>query len=606
MARAATEFYITQAAWTRGITGDIASARGDTDILAKAANDIENMTILQQGGLSKRPCAALLKNFAADSIRYCAAFTLTSGVSGILVQENKQLIFIYPDVNVIIYSVFVEELITSHVQEGDVFLAAPMWQEIIINPVNYTVTLQNYRIKTYPLISYQNTVINSTVYVIKQYSANGAQGDYFHVGETVDLGYDGNNGIEPGLPDTPVGAVIFINGLFIEVSASTGNVLYGSSVDVTADLAVTYQGHNRFASSAPYNLVGFLKNAWVFNDLPKYIVRFQNRLWAANTDDNNRTIWASAIGDEHDFRQLSSEDSDPFNIVLAGDVPPIINGLYGGMTISAFSDQGVFSFINQTNTAITPTNFFIQKQNNHRSQSIKPAEYDRQLFYIQANNNNVRALQYEANGMTTDVNAAILIPGLVVNPLQIAVTNSLDGDDNGYLFVLNGNNSILCYQSVQNQEIAGWTRWTFDFNLVGLAATVTNRLFGIVKVKDYSYDMVEFKYNIFKDYNNTIPRCKVVSNPFSMRDPSIGDLIFKESKVGEINVYYYQTDSVIINGCYYDLKEFDRDNEIGVLRQSGILKLLPALSPQKLNNIRIEHQADNEFTLLATSVKIIV
>lgn len=623
-----TSINIVQSVWSRGITDQIMQGRSDTDILGKGAQVLENVVMMEQGGLKKRPCLQYrMTTVTVTNITYSAAFTLPWGREVILINADNNVYIYYPD-DAVGVTVAVNGVIYSHVQDQNIILISIQngnssdWYNLpFIEGTNLPIP-ELYVIASFPYKVIKDVPNNKTVAVLKNFSPGG-QNDYFYTNEYVQLII---------FNQSPVFNLTFayVSGLNLKVTAvqqigadllCTAIVLPSSSINVKAAESIVFDTISWWGVKTTRENCIFGNNAWnttsVFDDgsMPRYITQFQNRLWAAYTigrttivDDvipaNYNTIWASSISDKHEFLIAGTDADDPIAIVLAGDVAPQISGLFAGITINALTETGIYSFLNTTNSSITPTNFFIQKQNNHSSLAIRPTEYDQQLFYIQKNGKNVRSLKYTNESLQLDANATIFTPSITNNPINMVTINSLDGDDNSYLFVLNrdtgGHGYIACHQSVQSQEIYGWTKWTFD-NAINIKYLVTtnNRFFAITNT-----NIFEFKYDIYKDYNALYEvKVNIQTNPYSLRDISIGDLLYKRKKIGEINAFVYNTDSVIINGIRYDVNQFDVTY---LATKTAIITLFPQINWAKFDYVTIEHNSNNPFALLSLGVKLVL
>lgn len=613
-----TSINIVQSVWSRGITDQVMQGRSDTDILSKGSQILENVVMMEQGGLKKRPALQFkMASIASADITYSVAYSLPWGRSIILVNADNNVYLYYPDDNVAITIAGINGRIYSSVQDQNVVLISiqngtvSKWYDIIFTEGNNTPTVNEY-VASAPYLVKTGLTPGLTVAVTKNAIGTG-QNEYFYVGETVFVDVFGSPAF--------VCNFVYIDGLFIKITSSTttptdvqftGTILSSSSINVQASTLVVYNSQNYYGKLTNVKSCIFGEPAWDEDSMPRYITQFQNRLWCAYSNGvdygfasipvaNFNTIWASSIGDKHEFLVAGTDASDPIAIILAGDVAPQITGLYAGITINAFTENGIYSFLNAINSSITPTNFFIQKQTNHSSLSIKPTEYDQQLFYIQKNGKNIRSLKYADKTLQIDANATIYTPSITNNPINMLTINSLDGDDNSYLFVLNrdsaGQGYISCHQSVQTQEIFGWTKWTFN-NAINIKYLVTtnNRFFAITNT-----NIFEFKNNIYKDNSLYDVKCIIQTNPYSLRDISIGDLLYRRKKIGEINAFVYNTDSVIINGVKYDVNQFDTDYQA---TKTAIITIFPQINWAKFDYVTIEHNTNNPFALLSLGVKL--
>lgn len=620
MANATNSVSVVQSVWSRGITDSLIQGRSDTDILSKGAQIIDNLIMLEQGGLKKRPGI----NTILGAVTPVQPGSLVQGFN---LPFNETIIIVWGSNNTYIYNITTNAFTivnfrgaTSAVQDGNVILVSngSVWctitfnqsaQPILSSPITPTMPYTPFTVQSQQLLllKIQGASIN----------------DYFYDGETIYVVF-------------PTGGpanfyFLYANGLYLKflshtIISHTQNgfvctVLNGSSFNVKASKtfplgspADNYYGIDTntdaslltYASWSPSPSLGV-------TTMPKYLAQFQNRLWCSNIDkvddvipinSDNKTIWVSAIGDKYNFLAYNSEPDSPLSVILAGDVNPSINNLTGGATISAFTDSGVYSFINQTNSSITPTNFFIQKQNSHAADPINAVEYDQKLYYIQSNRVNVRSLTYNASdSIQSDVNTTILSSELIRNPISICQVSSLDNTDDAYLFVLckddTGKSYIACHQSLQSQNIYGWTRWTFPYGVnISALLSVNNRLLAFVES-----DICEFKFSNKADFSVQPIKCKMRTNLYSMRDIKIGDLLFKRKKISKINVLVYNTDSVIINGSRHDVNHFDSEYS---LTKTSIIEVNSAINWAKFDSVTIEHESENDFTLLSLGAELVI
>jgi hypothetical protein len=606
---------VVQSVWSRGITDQTMAGRGDTDILLKGGQEIENLIMMEQGGLKKRPGLNFLKtapNYPTNSLIY--SYIMPWGEEIIIAfatEPNTDTIVIYPKSNTP-QAVISNEYATSAVQDENIILFSNgiQWKTITFSAsLPPTITVVNVSNQPYSVAP----LLNGTVTLLKKPGAE--LGDYFYAGEQVYV-----------VTELVLGTLdynryfIYAGGLYLKFVANadiapnhrSGEyiILLGSSINTKATKTFVYQSPSEKYYGLDYKADTVLtgNKAWGDDNYPKHLAQFQNRLWCANANGDTKTMWASAIGDKYNFLTYSTEDDAPLSVLLAGDSTPLINNLTGSTTISAFTNQGVYSFINQTNSSITPTNFFIQKQNSHAASPINAVEYDQQLFYVQSNNTNIRSLTFNSTeSLQNDNNVTILCPNLIKNPITMCELSSLDNTDDSYLFVLCSENNkpyIACFQSLKSQNIYGWTKWTFDDSIIiNNITTVNNTLYAIVN----NSSLCEFKISSFLDTFNNIDKydikCKLITNPITGRDAVIGDLLFKNKQFGIINIFVYDTDSVIIDGLTQSVNNFDEDYS---LTKTKIIEIQPSGVWSKMIQLTIEHNSNNPFTLLSICAEIII
>jgi len=656
------EIEISQSSWTKGMQSKVLSARNDTDILSKGATILDNVIIMQQGGLRKRPCAK--KTYAK----------IENTLAGIVTLGNKVWAINYNPITYTVKFIQIDEdnqssndfllsgagAITpdpsvklNYVQDGDTILFVPYWQIIIYDGNSFRI--EDFKFNSYP-ISPKNS--NSDYFralsgnydpkrkIYLYYYGEGnndamsqaqTQYTYISVGNTVLLYVaDGTPIIQ--FKDI-IGTFLFINGLIIKITSTLmssliGVVMYGSTpVQALTKISITPNGWaNVWSITINAEDILFQTNSFDNTCPPYKITNYQNRLITANTlgknadspnniPVNNTTLWCSASGIKFSYLQTTSDDNSAFSVVISGDISPTIYDVVAYNYLYVTTDNGIYAFTNNTNSTFTPTNINLQKIGYHRCADIKPVQHDGQLFYVHVNNRSIFSLSQDSTGNILDIDRTILCPSFVRNVSYLCSTNyinninnDLSSDNSSYLLALSdeidqetnlttGKKCILSYQYMQSQGLDGWTRWTFKDKYPNALFTHKDRIFALFDDTGLK-TLYEFKLGIFFDEFDipSVPDIKIKTHPFSFRDQLHGDLLFKRKKYSKIYLYCIDTITITINGEVNNIgAKFDNTP---VTPYTGIVETIQYNNYDNLTAIEIGHNDNSDFCLIALSTKL--
>lgn len=478
---------VVQSNWTRGMQSPVLSARNDTDILGKGAAILDNVVIMQQGGLKKRPCTVLSCNGVSnqkpigvtrlgehlwqiffDGSHTLSLFKINSneGARTINLAQGSE---VYDNVNFI--------------QDGNVLLFTPFWTNVVYNVNSDSFSTSAFIFNSLPVspkIKNSDTLTNynanGQIYV--QYRGDGSvtalqqaqtPNSFIAVGNNVIVYADINSNMQFS-QNFILGTIIEINGLiirFIEtytreylgntLVALYGVVMYGSDpVQALTKLPQSFTDGWTNVYTVSVNASDIIVQTLSFNanSLPHYVTNFQNRLITGftkgilnnnpliNIPPNNTTIWCSGAGNKFSYLQTNSEDDAPFSVNISGDISPQINNIISGDYLYICTNVGIYAFVNSTNSTFTPNNINLRKIGNHRCNNTQAIQHDGELFYVQENGKAIFSLSTDGTNIL-DIDRTILCPTFFSNVSHLCATNyisninpDLASDNSSFLFAL--------------------------------------------------------------------------------------------------------------------------------------------------------------------------
>lgn len=607
---------IVQSSWTHGQISDKMSARSDIqNMLTSSASTLDNFVIMQQGGITKRP-GTIYSNAIAPLNSRLIPFKNGFGNFIIILETTGLTIFnidtstslprisfgsAYPDVNAIRFAQNDLQIVFTYNTVPPVSL---------VMTSSTIATLSTMTFSPAPVYDYNMVNYDSLWFVLQKTTGT----EQFTVGDPILItAYSTQAQAKANTQTVAGGAIQFSQEV---LSAYIGGMYSGGG----SVFGITGEGND-----GPGKVSTFIGTLWE-NDLldqlkdkviisgsssflaemtmsakhgyPTAVSFYQGRLWFGGFRDVPNLIVASKIDKYMFFESGTSKDIDPLNFKLSSDITCRILHILSSKTMVIFTDVGEFAFLSSSGSGtITGSNVNITLQTKNGSTNCRPQELDDQLFYVQAGGAVIRGTDYSyTSNSYQSTNVSILTPEIINNPVSSCIIKNLDSNDNSFLLYINTNGSISCLQSVQVQNISGWTTWTSIGRKFKSACSVDNRCFCIVNNDALNINTIEeFSFNSYVDcrlpvsvnngisstlplsinnlsilltngylyqQNNTIPTNQVNVNnngingtgicgvtisstmktsSYSLRSNDVGDILFMPKKLTDIYVYYYKS-----------------------------------------------------------------
>jgi hypothetical protein len=195
---------------------------------------------------------------------------------------------------------------------------------------------------------------------------------------------------------------------------------------------------------------------------PKTVAFYQGRLWLGGLKSRPQTMLGSKINSYEDLNEGTSLDDEAINITIDDAEVNAINGLFPGRHLQLFTTGGEY-FIPQgvANDPITPSNITISKQTLHGSTGLRPVSVDgATLFY---DGKDVREFIYnDVEQSYVAGSLSILSSGVLSSCTDTAIRRTTSTSNANYLYLVNSDGSIAVLNTLRNQKLTAWSKWTTD------------------------------------------------------------------------------------------------------------------------------------------------
>ena len=388
----------------------------------------------------------------------------------------------------------------DYTQDNDsLIMVNPNYAPLRIYISNYNVypampTFSWQYLNIYPLPAYDFNLINYNNFTVTL-SVSGNQLTFNFVGVGANPGYDnswiGGQIIGGGASTTqPIGYAIII-----AVAYSAGG---GGTVTFTATVQIPFQTSGYATSGNQYSI---RQPAWsAALGYPQCTLYFQNRLWFANTQSLNNTIFGSKINAPISFDVGTGADTDAIIYTIGQTDAGAIEWLNGGKQLEVFCQNNEFACPQNESAGLTPGNFSIRQQSSYGAFStLKPITYLNDSYYVTKSGNALMNFHYNGIGLTyASSNISAASSHLVSRPTNRALLRGSDTSQDNFVYFLNfGNGTITALQFAAEYKLAALTPVVFqeDVGVIDLV-TIDNTVY-ILKyyTKTATYTLEYFDNN---------------------------------------------------------------------------------------------------------------
>jgi hypothetical protein len=198
---------------------------------------------------------------------------------------------------------------------------------------------------------------------------------------------------------------------------------------------------------------------------PRTVAFHEGRLWFGGSRSLPNSYFASVVNDFFNFDLGEGLDDDA--IFGTFQSQNAINALFSGRDLQLFTSGGEFRFLT---SPITPSSA-PKNQTKYGAKKIRPVSTDGATVFIQRTGKVLRdfLFRYEEDAYSS-VPLSALASHLINAVVDMAAWQGNSDDDANYVFLVNGDGTIACYNTLRSQEVAAFTKWTTDgtFKAVGV------------------------------------------------------------------------------------------------------------------------------------------
>ena len=208
----------------------------------------------------------------------------------------------------------------------------------------------------------------------------------------------------------------------------------------------------------------------------------EGRLWFGGTKSKPQSIFASRSGAFFDFYSQTGEDDEGIFVTINSRELTNIVDINPDRGLQIFCSGAEFLL-----KGVTPSTIEIIAQTQHGSYPLEVQSIDGATLFVDKNGNTLRQYLFNFNeDAYTSNDISVLSSQLISNPKDMAILKGSTTEDANWLFIINQDGNAGVLNTMRNQDINGFTRWTTPSgNALDSCCTVadnlyviTNRVFG--------------------------------------------------------------------------------------------------------------------------------
>ena len=189
---------------------------------------------------------------------------------------------------------------------------------------------------------------------------------------------------------------------------------------------------------------------------PKMGVFHEGRLWFGGTKSKPQSILASRSGAFFDFYSKKGEDDEGIFVTI--DSRELTN------IVDINPDRGLQIFCSGAEFLLkgfTPSTVEVVAQTQHGSYPLEVQSIDGATLFVDKNGNTLRQYLFSFNeDAYTSNDISVLSSQLISNPKDMAILKGSTTEDSNWLFIINQDGNAGVLNTMRNQDINGFTRWT--------------------------------------------------------------------------------------------------------------------------------------------------
>ena len=234
---------------------------------------------------------------------------------------------------------------------------------------------------------------------------------------------------------------------------------------------------------------------------PKSVTFHEGRMWFGGSKSRPQTMWGSKVSDFYNFAIGTGLDDELVDITLDTDQVNAITAIFPGRHLQVFTTGGEFMM---PDSPITPAKSAVKRQTLYGSSTIPPKSIDGATIFMDRTGKSLREFlfTYTEDAYTAGT-TSIVASNLLNSPVDMDVLRGTTTDDSNYVYIVNADGTMAVFNTLRNQEVSGWTKWT-TAGTVESVCTVVDEVYLLVKRTINSatkYYLESLNVNTFMDAN---------------------------------------------------------------------------------------------------------
>jgi hypothetical protein len=237
---------------------------------------------------------------------------------------------------------------------------------------------------------------------------------------------------------------------------------------------------------------------------PRTCTFHEGRLYFGGSKTRPTTVWGSKIGFFFDFQPVEAYDDDAVEATLDTNTLNTIVDIISGRDLQIFTTGGEFFVPQDTQSPITPINFFIRTgTRNGVREGVRVIQLDSGTLYVRRQGKALSEFIYSDATLAYVSNAISLLSShLLKGPKEMALRKATSTDESDLLLIVNEDDgSMAAYSLFTQQQVVAPSEIITDGEFIEVAVDITDIY--VVTKRTFNgtdkYFLERFESDIFTD-----------------------------------------------------------------------------------------------------------
>jgi len=245
------------------------------------------------------------------------------------------------------------------------------------------------------------------------------------------------------------------------------------------------------------------------------------RLWFAGSTAKPTSVWGSRVSGSFDFTWKEVSGSIPddhaiFDTIESSQYNKITN-IFSGRGLQVFTTGSEYF---NTVEIITPSDSAWKAQTGYGSKGIRPLFIDGATLFVDSSERTIREFVFSFDEDAHVSNSITLLASHLLTGIKaFSAIKGTDIDVSDFVYVVNNDGSLAVMNTLRNEGILGWTHWITDGEFLDVCVVDKAVYFLIKREGEYFIELLN--EDSYTDHNVVLtgiePTCdNVVYNDFNV------------------------------------------------------------------------------------------
>ena len=446
------------------------ASRNDVKAYFSGCKQLENFSLLQQGGVMRRP-----------GTKYIDTLASTGRLLPFIFSDTEEYLFVFMNTKLRIYDV--NQSTISLTQE----ITSCPWTTAMLNELNFaqygdTMYVVHRLMTPQTILRTSATTFTRSAFTFGTHSSGNPtyQPYYKFAASSITLNPSGTSGTitlttsaDYWTDDHEAIRVRYKGKEILTTTKSSATVMNGTVLETLASSTADADWDEQvFSAEQGY---------------PTSVVFHEDRLWFAGTPSTPNAVWASQTSDYDNFDVDDGSASDAIQVLLGTDKINEVRHMISSRHLQIFTDSGEFYETSSSTSAVTPSSITFRRQTPYGISRVQPQLLDGATLFTQKNGKSVREFLFaDLESAYTSDSITTLSGHLINTPIDSCAIYGNEKRPEQFAFFVMNDGTLAVFHSIRAEKLAGWAKWTTRYTATSNTGflsiqNIDNQLFTVCK-----------------------------------------------------------------------------------------------------------------------------